>query len=271
MSCAGKLAGKCVVVTGAGGEGGAGADPGIGEATSLTMAAEGAAVACLDIDLARAENTAGDIVAAGGRAIALACDVASAEDCSRAAIEVERLLGRPTVLINNAGINPAVAADMLDEATWRRVLDVNLTGAWTMARALVPGMAAAGGGAIVSVGSLAGKLAYGTLAYGVSKAALAALTRELAVLHGRDGIRVNTVSPGHMATAFVASHLTPEMREKRRRVGPLGIEGNAWDVARAVLFLASDDARFITGADLPVDGGVSQTGSLAAIDLLQAE
>jgi NAD(P)-dependent dehydrogenase (short-subunit alcohol dehydrogenase family) len=111
---------------------------------------------------------------------------------------------------------------------------------------------------------MAGIRAYGQIAYGPSKAALIDLTREIAVLHGRQGIRVNSVSPGHMATPFVAEHLDPEMRRLRRDIGLLGIEGDASDVASAVAFLASDDARFITATDLAVDGGVSATGSLVA-------
>ena len=130
-------------------------------------------------------------------------------------------------------------------------------------------MAANGGGSIVNISSIAGMRAMGALAYGPSKAALHQLSREIGVLHGRQGIRVNTVAPGHMMTPMAMNLLPPQMREARRKVGPLGLEGDAWDVAQAVLFLASDEARFINGVQLAVDGGVEGIAPLTGAAFLK--
>ena len=118
-------------------------------------------------------------------------------------------------------------------------------------------------GAIVNIASIAGMQAYGGSAYGPSKAAMIHFTRETAVMHGPDGIRANVVAPGHVHTAHIAHMFSDEVRAARRNVGPLGTEGDSWDIAQAVLFLASDEARFVTGVLLPVDGGVTVIGPLA--------
>lgn len=124
-------------------------------------------------------------------------------------------------------------------------------------------MARRGAGTIVNMSSLAGMRAMGALACGPSKAAMAQLSREIAVLHGRQGIRANTIAPDHMMTPHAMSKLPAEMREARRKVGPLGLEGDAWDVAQAVLFLAGKEARFINGVQLAIDGGVEEIAPLA--------
>jgi NAD(P)-dependent dehydrogenase (short-subunit alcohol dehydrogenase family) len=178
--------------------------------------------------------------------------------------------GRLDVLVNNVGISPPMRLETYDEALWSRVLDVNLKGAVLMSRAAVPVMSAGGGGAIVNISSIAGMRAHGSLAYGASKAAMAQLAREIAVAYGRQGIRANTVAPGHVMTSHVEHLIPPAMRETRRKVGPLNLEGDAWDVAAAVSFLASDEARFITGVELPVDGGVTAIAPLAAYELIRA-
>jgi NAD(P)-dependent dehydrogenase (short-subunit alcohol dehydrogenase family) len=139
-----------------------------------------------------------------------------------------------------------------------------------MCRYAVPAMISNGGGSIVNISSIAGIRAHGSVAYGPSKAAMAALASEITVLYGRQGIRANTVAPGHVLTPLAMSMLPAEMRTKRRAVGPLGLEGDAWDIALAVRFLASDEARFITGVHLPVDGGVTEIGPMAAHALIEA-
>jgi NAD(P)-dependent dehydrogenase (short-subunit alcohol dehydrogenase family) len=113
--------------------------------------------------------------------------------------------------------------------------------------------------------------AHGAVAYGPSKAALTALSRELAVLYGRDGVRANTIAPGHLFTPLVEQFIDAAGRDRRRRAAPLGIEGDAWDVAAAALFLASDEARFITGVCLPVDGGVNEVAALTALEMLERD
>lgn len=251
-----RLAGKVAIVTGAGAEG---EEVGIGRAIAVVMAGEGASLCCVDIDPARAEATAARLA---GDAFALAGDVTDSADCARFVAQTVARFGRLDILVNNVGVSTPVRLDSVDEAQWRRILDLNLTSAMLMSKFAVPAMIAGGGGAIVNITSIAGMRAHGGLAYGPSKAAMAQLAREITVGHGRDGIRANSIAPGHVMTPHVAQLLPPGMREERSKVGPLGIEGDAWDVALATAFLASDDARFIAGIELPVDGGVTQIGPM---------
>lgn len=256
-----RLSGKVALVTGAGADG---SDVGIGRAIALVLAGEGARVCCGDIDLARAEETAARINREGGYAFACAGDVSDAEVCAGLVSKTVSRFGRLDILVNNVGISTATKLETIDDAMWSRVFDVNLKSAMLMSKYTVPEMIKTGGGSIVNISSIAGIRALGSLAYGTSKAAMAQLAREIAVMHGRDGIRANTVAPGHLMTPHVMHLLPVDMRETRRKIGPLGLEGDAWDVALAVCFLASDEARFITGVELPVDGGVTETGPMAA-------
>ena len=260
-----RLDGKVAIVTGAGAEG---EDVGIGRATAVVLARDGAKVCCTDLDLERAEATARRIREAGGEAFALAGDVSDAAACERFVAETRERFGRLDVLVNNVGISAQTRLEAFDEALWDRIFDVNLKSVVLMCRHAIPAMASGGGGSIVNVSSIAGVRAHGSLAYGATKAAMAHLTRDLAVLYGRQGIRANTVAPGHLMTSHVAHMFSPEVREMRRKVGPLGVEGDPWDVAYAAAFLASDEARFITGVLLPVDGGVTETAPLSANALL---
>lgn len=255
-----RLSGKIAIVTGAGAEGD---DIGIGRAIALVMGREGAGVICADLDQKRAEATATRILAEGGQAAAMAADVTLPGDCEALVRLATEQFGGLDILVNNVGTSTMLTLDTVELAQWRQVIDTNLTSAMLMAKFSVPVMTARGGGSIVNVSSLAGMRAMGALAYGPSKAALHQLSREIGVLHGRQGIRANTVAPGHVMTPFAMSRLPADMREKRRKVGPLGIEGDAWDVAMAVLFLASDEARFVNGVHLAVDGGVEGIGPLA--------
>jgi NAD(P)-dependent dehydrogenase (short-subunit alcohol dehydrogenase family) len=263
-----RLAGKAAIVTGAGAED---EDIGIGRAIAVMLAGEGAKVACIDLDIARSEGTAARIRRAGGEAFAMAGDVSRTDDCRRFVDAAAARYGRVDILVNNVGISSPTQLVTIDEATWDRILDVNLKSAMLMSKFAVPCMIAGGGGAIVNISSIAGIRAHGGLAYGTSKAAMAQLAREIAALHGRDGIRANSVAPGHVMTPHAMHVLPPGLREIRRKVGPLGIEGDAWDVAHAVVFLVSDEARFITGVQLAVDGGVSEVGPMFAYGLITGE
>jgi NAD(P)-dependent dehydrogenase (short-subunit alcohol dehydrogenase family) len=261
-----RLAGKVAIVTGAGaGEG----EVGIGRATAYLLGGEGARLCCVDLEAGRAEETARSVRDRGGDAIALAGDVTDAADCASFVAAAVARFGGLDILVNNVGVSTPVQLDGFDEALWRRILDTNLTSAVLMSRFAVPEMIRAGGGAIVNISSIAGMRAHGALAYGPSKAAMAQLSREIVVLHGCDGIRANTVAPGHVMTPHAMRLLPAEMRETRRKVSPLGVEGDAWDVAHAVAFLASDEARFIAGIELPVDGGVTQIGPMAGHGFIQ--
>jgi NAD(P)-dependent dehydrogenase (short-subunit alcohol dehydrogenase family) len=259
-----RLAGKAAIVTGGGSPEG-----GIGRAISLLLASEGAKVCVIDLEEARAREVADIIISEGGTAIAVAGDVSNKDDCKRMVEAALAAFGTVDILVNNVGISnsPQSLIDM-DVELWQRVMDVNLKGAVLMSSNAVPAMKAAGGGAIVNIASIAGMQAYGGAGYGPSKAAMIQFTRETAVMHGPDGIRANVVAPGHVYTAHIAHMFTPEIRAARKNVGPLGIEGDDWDIAQAVLFLASDEARFITGVLLPVDGGVTQIGPLAGMGMV---
>lgn len=260
-----RLTDKVAIVTGAGAEGD---EIGIGRAIAYVMAREGASLICADLDAARAEATAEQIRREGGRAIAMAADVTEPTDCAALVAAACRQFGRLDILVNNVGVATRLALDTVDLVQWRKIMDTNLTSAMLMCKYGVPEMARVGGGSIVNISSLAGMRAMGALGYGPSKAALHQLSREIGVLHGRQGIRANTVAPGHMKTPFAASRLPGDVMEQRRKVNPLGIDGDAWDIALAVLFLASDESRFINGVQLAVDGGVEGIGPLAGHALI---
>jgi NAD(P)-dependent dehydrogenase (short-subunit alcohol dehydrogenase family) len=168
-------------------------------------------------------------------------------------------------------VPPAARVHELDIDTWNRVLSINVTGAMLMARFALPHMIERGGGAIVNISSTGARVSTGrTPAYGASKAGLERLTADLAVGYGRDGIRANAILPGHIQTPLVANRGTERARLERQSVSPLGNEGDAWDVAWAAVFLASDEARWITGVCLPVDGGLTQVSPLTAHRWLEA-
>lgn len=254
-----RLNGKVAIVTGAGADGD---EIGIGRAIAFLLAREGAQVLCADLVAERAEATASAILAEGGAAIAMAGDVSQPEICAALVEAAISTFGKLDILVNNVGISVPTTLEAISLDLWNKTLAVNLTSVMLMSKAAVPQMAQRGGGAIINISSLAGMRAMGAIAYGPSKAAMAQLSREIGVLHGRQGIRVNTVAPGHVMTPHAMSKIPADMRDARRKVGPLNIEGDAWDVAQAVLFLSSDEARFINGVELAVDGGVEGIGPL---------
>jgi NAD(P)-dependent dehydrogenase (short-subunit alcohol dehydrogenase family) len=255
--------GKVAIVTGAGSEAG---DIGIGKAIALLLAREGAQVAVIDLHLQRAQQTCADIEAIGGEALALAADVTEVADCERAIQATLTRFGRLDILVNNVGITPD-PDDAFDEGSWKRQFDTNVGSAVLMCNRSLPALCRQGG-AIINIASIAGIRAMSGTAYGPSKAALIMFTRELALRHGRHGVRANAVAPGHIDSPRMASMFPPKLRALRRNVAPLNIAADTWDIALAVLFLGSDDARFISGACLPVDGGVSEIGALAAQGLI---
>jgi NAD(P)-dependent dehydrogenase (short-subunit alcohol dehydrogenase family) len=253
---AGALAGRVAVVTGAGSRG-----PGIGNgrAAAILLARSGARVAILDRELRSAEETA-QLMDPGAETLVLACDVSRPQDGEEAVQRVASAWGRIDILVNNVGVTgPAGSAETVDLAAWAEGLQTNVTSMMLMARYCIPRMRSAGAGAIVNVASLAGMLGgHPSLLYPTSKGAVIAMTRAMAAHHAADGIRVNCVAPGMVYTPMVASRgMDAAMRERRRLGSPLATEGTGWDVGHAVVFLASDAARWITGAVVPVDGGAS--------------
>jgi NAD(P)-dependent dehydrogenase (short-subunit alcohol dehydrogenase family) len=262
-----RLSGKVAIVTGAGS---LGQGFGTGKAIACLFAAEGASVCLVDQQSERAGETLALITEAGGRAFVSAGDITDGAVCARIVDETVERYGGLDILVNNVGISGAPGRlEDVDEASWDRVIDVNLKSAFLMSRSAAPRIVARGGGAIVNVSSVAGIRSHGSAAYGASKAGMVAFTRELAVMYGRDLVRANAIAPGHIFTPMVKSMLNDELRERRRKIAPLPLEGDAWDIAAAALFLASDESRFITGTCLPVDGGVTEVAALAAYDLVQ--
>jgi NAD(P)-dependent dehydrogenase (short-subunit alcohol dehydrogenase family) len=250
---AGRLAGKVAVVTGAGSRG-----PGVGngKATAILFAREGARVLCVDLVKERAEETAALIAAEGGQAQPFVADVTRrADTLGMVAAAVERW-GGLDILHNNVGIESR--ADLMDltEADWDRVMAVDLKSMFLATQAAVPALTARGGGAVVCVSSVAALRGHGRTAYAAAKAGVIGLVRSLAVQLGPRGIRVNAIAPGRVWTPMVED-LGPEARERRRRSSPLGTEGTAWDVAWGAVYLASDEARWVTGHTLVIDAGLS--------------
>ncbi len=260
---AGRLAGKAAVVVGAGQT--PGETVGNGRAMALLFAREGARVLCVDRFGARAEETAALIAQEGGAAFALEADIVRAAECGAIVEAARTQLGALDVLVNNVGIGGGGdgPAHKLTEDAFDRILDVNLKGMWLTIRAALPVMREQGGGAIVNTSSLAAIAGGAQTAYEVSKAAVNRLTTSVAQANARYRVRCNAVQPGLMDTPMAVAGIArgsgrseAEVRAERNGRVPLGEMGTAWDTAYAALFLASDEARFVTGAILPVDGGM---------------
>jgi NAD(P)-dependent dehydrogenase (short-subunit alcohol dehydrogenase family) len=254
-----RLEGRTALVTGAGCTR---EHMGIGGAISILFASQGAHVGLLDVSKERAETTRALVEEVGGQATVTVGDITDPDDNARCVNEVAQQLGPPDVLVNSAAIvagggNPVG----LDLGGWDRVMAVNLTGAVLTTGNVVPHMRSARRGAIVNISSIAATRGFGSGAYSASKAALIALTRDWAYQFGRDGVRANCIVIGHAYTPM-GSAGGEHMRERRRRVGLVGTEGNAWDVAWAAVFLVSDEARWITGTELVVDGGTTSASAL---------
>ena len=253
-----RLGGRVAIVTGAGSRAPGGI--GNGRATSALLAREGARVALLDSVRSWAGETLEMVEREGGEAFVIEADVADAESCRRAVAETVGRWGRLDILVNNVGIGgPKGTAVDTDLEEWDRAMRINVTSMMLMARYAIPEMRQLGAGAIVNLGSVAGLTGgHPHLLYPTSKGAVVQMTRAMAAHHGREGIRVNCVCPGMVYTPMVyAGGMTEETRERRRRRSLLQTEGTGWDVARAVLYLVSDDARWVTGTILTVDAGAT--------------
>jgi NAD(P)-dependent dehydrogenase (short-subunit alcohol dehydrogenase family) len=249
-----RLAGKVALITGAG--------SGIGRESALLFVREGAAVAAADVDLTSAEHTADAIRRDGGRAIPIRADVSRASDCEQMVAATERELGRLDVLFNNAGIMHGHDDDAVktDETVWNVTMDVNARGVFLGCKYGIPALRRAGGGSIINTASFVAIMGAATpqIAYTASKGAVLALTRELAVVHARERIRVNALCPGPLRTPLLMNFLNTEEKRQRRLVHiPMGRFGEAKEIAQAALFLASDESSFVTGTDFLVDGGIS--------------
>jgi NAD(P)-dependent dehydrogenase (short-subunit alcohol dehydrogenase family) len=259
MDSAGELAGQVAIVTGAG--------RGIGRATALELARLGADIVVAELDKAGAERTAGEVKAAGRRAVALATDVTRRTDLESMAARTLADLGKIDILVNNAGIYRAAATLEITEEHWDAVLDINAKALFFACQAVLPAMIKRKRGCIVNLASMAGKVGSRTnLPYNASKAAVVSITKSLALAHAEHGIRVNCVCPGFVETDMwnlVAREqgkllgLSPEEFTRQRKAQvPLGRMEKAEDVANVIGFLATERAAYMTGQALNVTGGL---------------
>ena len=257
MAARGRLESKVAIVTGAGSRA---AGIGNGRAAAILFAREGAKVLLVDKDTAAAEETLRLIREEGGEAEVFPGDVSCAADCRAMVERAVGRWGRLDILENNVGIEGPGSVVSVPEEEWDRVMQVNVKSMMLTGKFAVPAMATGGGGSIINISSIEALRPRGLTPYATSKGAVIALTRAMAIDHAKDGIRVNCIAPGPMYTPMVYSKgMSGEARERRRRASPLGIEGTGWDIGYAALFLASDEARYITGVVLTVDGGVTLT------------
>jgi len=248
----GRLDGKVALITGAAG--------GMGAVAAEVFAAEGARVAA--VDLAGCEETVAAVTAAGGEAVSLVADVTDGASVDAAVAATVEAFGGLHVLYNNAGISlpDDDGPTTTSEETWATTMDVNVAGLWRCCRAGIPAMLDSGGGSIVNVASFVAHLGAATpqLAYTTSKGAVLAMTREIAVIYARQGIRCNALCPGPVLTPLLAKYLSDEEKRQRRLVHiPMGRFGEAREMVNGALFLASDESSFMTGQSLLIDGGIT--------------
>ncbi len=250
-----RLADKVALITGAGG--------GIGRETCRLFSAEGARIVAVDINENACRETVEEIEAdRPGTAICVTADVANSDDCQTMVDAAEETFGRLDVLFNNAGIMDPADGDAVETSleTWDRTIAINLTGVFLGCKAGVPALLRAGGGSIINTASFVALLGAATpqLAYTASKGGVLALTRELAVIHARQNIRVNALCPGPLKTEMLMSFLDTEDKKQRRLVHvPMGRFGEASEMAQAALYLASDQSSYVTGTEFVVDGGIT--------------
>jgi NAD(P)-dependent dehydrogenase (short-subunit alcohol dehydrogenase family) len=250
-----RLKGKVAIVTGGG--------TGIGRAIALVFGREGAKVAVLGRRRHLLDGVVEELVHAGAEGRAILCDVSKSGETRKAVEEVEREFGRVNVLVNNAGVLSVSTVESVSEEEWDRVIDTNLKGPFLMARAALPALRRAGGGAIVNVGSVLGLVAMkDRAAYCAAKGGVTLLTKAMALDHAQENIRVNCICPAIVETELVKglfseSETGRKAREARVDTLPLSRFGRPEDVAELAVFLASDESSWITGTAIPVDGGLT--------------
>lgn len=249
-----RLTGKTALITGAG--------SGIGRETALLFSQEGASIVAVDVNLPTAQETVQLIQAAGGRATAFQADVSHAAECEAMIRHAEDNFGALHVLFNNAGIMHSQDDDAVntEEAIWDLTMAVNLKGVWLGCKYGIPALRRAGGGSIINTASFVALLGAATpqIAYTASKGGVLAMTRELAVVHARENIRVNALCPGPLRTELLMKFLNTDEKKQRRLVHvPMGRFGEAKEMAQAALYLASDESSYVTGTEFTVDGGIT--------------
>ncbi|HZS65778.1 MAG TPA: glucose 1-dehydrogenase [Burkholderiales bacterium] len=249
-----RLKDKVALITGAG--------SGIGRQAALVFAREGAAILVVDVNDAGGNETVAMVKQAGGRAGYCRADISKARETEQMVAAAEREFGKLNVLFNNAGIMHAKDDDAVStsEEVWDLTLDINAKGVFLGCKYGIPALKRAGGGSVINTASFVARMGAATpqIAYTASKGAVLAMTRELAVIHARQNIRVNALSPGPLKTELLMSFLNTEAKKQRRLVHvPMGRFGEAEEIAKAALFLASDESSYITGTEFLVDGGIT--------------
>ena len=249
-----RLKDKVALITGAAG--------GIGRETALLFAQEGAHVVAVDINDEGCQETVDQVTAASGQAIAVHADVSRAADCEQMVAAAESEYGALHILFNNAGIMDHDDADavLTSEEVWDRTMAINLKGVFLGCKFGIPALRRAGGGSVINTASFVALMGAATpqLAYTASKGGVLAMTRELAIIHAREDIRVNALCPGPLQTELLMSFLDTDEKKQRRLVHiPMGRFGLAREMAQAALFLASDESSYVTGSDFTVDGGIT--------------
>ncbi len=249
-----RLEGKVALITGA--------SSGIGRESALLFAREGAKIVVADVSDAAGAAVVAEIEAAGGAAVYVHADVSKAAEAEGMVRAAEEHFGRLDVLFNNAGIMHSDDDNAIttEEAVWDLTMNINLKGVFLGCKYGIPALRRAGGGSIINVASFVALLGAATpqLAYTASKGGVLAMTRELAVIHARENIRVNAICPGPLRTELLMKFLNTEAKKQRRLVHiPMGRFGEAVEIARSALFLASDESSFTTGATFTVDGGIT--------------
>jgi NAD(P)-dependent dehydrogenase (short-subunit alcohol dehydrogenase family) len=266
-----RVLGKTAIVTGGGSAGEMG---GTGSDIAILLAAKGANVVVLDIDEDRIAHTMEAIDRLGGHASPFVADITDTEACVASATFAANTYGGVDILVNNAAIAPGEQENL--RSTWDAVLAINLTAAKTMSDAVLPYMEAAGNGSIVHISSVSAFAAGGGMAYTAAKHGMVGLAKAQAYEYGPRGIRANSVAPGHVAIPMGLSFKgwegsgTDVMRKRRAKASLLGTEGTGWDVAYAVLFLASDESSYITGHTIPVDGGTLQVFPIVMSETIES-
>ena len=249
-----RLENKVALITGGAG--------GIGRESSRLFAAEGARVVVVDVNEDDGVATVDDINTAGGSAVFVRADVSQAADCESMIATAIDSFGRLDVLFNNAGIMLADDGDAesTSDEVWRRTMDVNLRGVFYGCKYGIPALRQSGGGSIINTASFVALMGAATaqIAYTASKGGVLAMTRELAVVHARENIRVNALCPGPLHTELLMNYLNTDAKKNRRLVHiPVGRFGTAGEMAKAALFLASDESSYMTGSEFVVDGGIT--------------
>jgi NAD(P)-dependent dehydrogenase (short-subunit alcohol dehydrogenase family) len=248
-----RLEGEVAIITGAA--------QGIGKAVAARLCADGADVAILDRNAQVGEATSSELRRLGRRVLFRECDVANRGSVRRGVKDVVDTFGYVSALVNSAGVGRKVSFLALSDEIWETVIGINLTGSFIVCQEVARQMIRRGRGAIVNIGSAAGQMAHSDqAAYSVSKAGIDALTRAMAFELGPLGIRVNAVAPGTIATEFLDGMLTLEARQERERRIPIGRLGSPEEVADVIAFLISNEARYVTGSVVPIDGGLLFAG-----------